>query len=66
MPWATSLPWEADHSVTTCPPGLRGRTQSTHPLPGGREMDLQSEQEELLGRDECPAPRAQEVHQVAL
>lgn len=29
-------------------------------------MDLQGEQEELLGRDERPAPRAQEVHQVAL
>lgn len=29
-------------------------------------MDLQSEQEELLGRDDRPAPCAQEVHQVAL
>lgn len=29
-------------------------------------MDLQSEQEELLGRDKRPAPRAQEVDQVAL
>lgn len=31
-----------------------------------RERDLQGEQEELLGRDERPAPCAQEVHQVAL
>lgn len=31
-----------------------------------RERDLQGEQEELLGWDECPAPCAQEVHQVAL
>lgn len=31
-----------------------------------REGNSQSKQEELLGRDECPAPRAQEVHQVAL
>lgn len=29
-------------------------------------MDLQREQEELLGRDTRPAPRAQEVHQIAL
>ena len=29
-------------------------------------MDLQSEQEELLGRDKCTASCAQEVHQVAL
>lgn len=31
-----------------------------------RERNLQGKQEELLGRDECPAPCAQEVHQVAL
>lgn len=31
-----------------------------------RERDLQGKQEELLGWDERPAPRAQEVHQVAL
>lgn len=31
-----------------------------------RDTDLQGEQEELLGRDERPAPCAQEVHQVAL
>lgn len=51
--------------VTECSLGLHRGRQGPGPSPE-EEGNLQSEQEELLGRDERPAPRAQEVHQVAL
>lgn len=45
---------------------IPGDAQSINSQSEGRDMDLQSEEQELLRWDKRPAPCAQEVHQVAL